>query len=354
MKQRTPYIDIVKGIGIFLLLFEHVGNWVGLNGAYNQVKVWICSFHMPLFFIAYGLAVPFCQNAKWSFCGDKIRKRAVRILIPYILWSAIYAPKIDLKYLLAIGYGTNMSLSWDGNNAVLWFLPAMFSAVLIDYFTMFLIGKIRKGNASGNAPDNRISFAIWDKVVLLSLILIECIIGFFGHKVSLFIPNNFGIWFSFDIAFVGAAFINAGRLMMAVFHEAAKRMNKIVFVIAAVFLCLATFFIANRNQPGDSWVAIMAWGKYGNHFALFFLNACLATFAILLIAYCLNNFSVLAGFGKNKSSDHGLSLYPVSLYDQAFNDAVSGKHYDRRQPAFPDRECSHCSTACIADGCPGK
>lgn len=86
---------------------------------------------------------------------------------------------------------------------------------------------------------------------------------------------------------------------MAVFHEAAKRMNKIVFVIAAVFLCLATFFIANRNQPGDSWVAIMAWGKYGNHFALFFLNACLATFAILLIAYCLNNFSVLAGFGKN-------------------------------------------------------
>lgn len=60
-KKRIAYIDILKFLGIALLLFEHTGNWVQLGGIYNPIKVWICSFHMPLFFIAYGMVVRNCS-----------------------------------------------------------------------------------------------------------------------------------------------------------------------------------------------------------------------------------------------------------------------------------------------------
>lgn len=50
-KQRIEYIDCAKFICIFLLLVEHAGNWSDLSGGgYSALKLWICSFHMPLFF----------------------------------------------------------------------------------------------------------------------------------------------------------------------------------------------------------------------------------------------------------------------------------------------------------------
>lgn len=64
MKSRVAYIDTLKFFGIFILLFEHTGNWTSLNGIYNPVKIWICSFHMPLFFIAYGMALPIKEKSK--------------------------------------------------------------------------------------------------------------------------------------------------------------------------------------------------------------------------------------------------------------------------------------------------
>lgn len=289
IKQRTPYIDILKYIGIFLLLFEHVGNWVELNGTYNYVKVWVCSFHMPLFFIAYGLAVPFNQKATLEFSIEKIKKRALHLLIPYILWSAIYAPEINYKYFLAAGYGTNRSLSWDGNNAVLWFLPAMFIAIVIDYFSMWGGYRLRR--------KLQLHSKEWNLIIL---IIVECIIGLLGHKVSLLIPHNLGIWFSIDIAFIGAAFINAGRILYYVLHKILqKTKKKTIFVITAIGICIITFAIANVNQPKDSWVTIMAWGEYGNNFILFFVNACLSTFGMLLIAYCLNSIVAFASLGED-------------------------------------------------------
>ena len=50
MKTRIHYIDIIKGIGIVLMIAEH---WLQ-----KEVPVFsslVCSFHMPLFFIASGM-----------------------------------------------------------------------------------------------------------------------------------------------------------------------------------------------------------------------------------------------------------------------------------------------------------
>ena len=48
IKVRNQEVDILKGIGIFLMVFDHVG-WG------STIHTLIQSFHMPLFFIASGL-----------------------------------------------------------------------------------------------------------------------------------------------------------------------------------------------------------------------------------------------------------------------------------------------------------
>ena len=58
MKERKSYIDVAKFVAIFLLYVEHTGLFVNLSGrGYIALKIWICSFHMPLFFIVFGMVI---------------------------------------------------------------------------------------------------------------------------------------------------------------------------------------------------------------------------------------------------------------------------------------------------------
>ena len=73
-KQRLEYIDIIKGIGIFLVVLGHVTT---NQNAYH----FIYAFHMPLFFIIEGM-----------FLHDKpgfIRKQAKSLLLPYISFGLL-------------------------------------------------------------------------------------------------------------------------------------------------------------------------------------------------------------------------------------------------------------------------
>ena len=73
-KQRLEYIDIIKGIGIFLVVLGHVTT--------NQnVYHFNYAFHMPLFFIISGM-----------FLHDKpqfIRKQAKSLLLPYFSFGLL-------------------------------------------------------------------------------------------------------------------------------------------------------------------------------------------------------------------------------------------------------------------------
>lgn len=51
MNKRLEYIDIVKGIGIFLMVLGHS---YSEDNASLIIK-WLYSFHMPLFFIVSGV-----------------------------------------------------------------------------------------------------------------------------------------------------------------------------------------------------------------------------------------------------------------------------------------------------------
>ena len=106
-KRRMSYIDIGKGIGIFLVVLGHTYRR-------NIVQNWLYSFHMPLFFFISG----------WLFCGgiDKkdyvkfIAKKARGLLLPYAVFLIL-----NFLYWLVV---ERHFRSFD--QGPLWYLPVLF------------------------------------------------------------------------------------------------------------------------------------------------------------------------------------------------------------------------------------
>lgn len=72
MRQRLVQFDVLKGIGILLVLLGHT-DVVGIP------KTFIYGFHMPLFFFCSGC---FYRQKGW---GDFLKDNVRSLLIPYLL-----------------------------------------------------------------------------------------------------------------------------------------------------------------------------------------------------------------------------------------------------------------------------
>ena len=77
MLMRQRWIDIVKGIGIILMVIGHAD-------APTFLKIWIYGFHMPLFFIIGGYLF---NREKWLENGlvRLLQSRAKAYLAPYVV-----------------------------------------------------------------------------------------------------------------------------------------------------------------------------------------------------------------------------------------------------------------------------
>lgn len=111
--MRKPYVDWIKAIGIFLVILSHA------NHANGVLKVWIYSFHMPLFFFASGLVMR--EYPLTVFFQKKLKS----LILPYLLWGCIYA-SFSLENLVSLLYGSYHSIEEAGALTSLWFLPELF------------------------------------------------------------------------------------------------------------------------------------------------------------------------------------------------------------------------------------
>ncbi len=125
-EKRLDYIDMVKGIGIVLVVIGH-STYVS-----EPVLTWLTSFHMPLFFVVSGMLFAHKDSAAEPF-GSYVRKRFCGMMIPYFWFSLIYLG-VDYYYLYAhpqvidqafINSAWLQALSFFGIS-VLWFLPTIF------------------------------------------------------------------------------------------------------------------------------------------------------------------------------------------------------------------------------------
>ena len=265
-KKRIEYIDCAKFIGIFLLLVEHTGNWTDLSGGgYDNLKLWICSFHMPLFFIIYGMVSDY-KALKSMEDWTKYGVHQIKVLvIPYFLWAMIYSNGFGIKFFLGVGYGSNPSLSYANTNAVLWFLPAMFISTILYQFALNLIN-------AGLERTVYVRLGIWITIFML-LARLCCTVG------SIRFP--WGI----DIAFLGTVFMLVGHYNIRQVMTFSLNNIKREF-LTFLFCGLTGVVLSYVNKPldGPYPVTVMAIAEYGKSVIIFVLGATASTIAILLLS----------------------------------------------------------------------
>jgi fucose 4-O-acetylase-like acetyltransferase len=174
--ERKKYIDILRGLAIFFVVFSHVTR-------IYDVRAYFFSFHIPLFFFISGMV--FAPEKYGDFRCFFIKKFK-SLIIPYCffyLLTFLYWVFIERKYrgndlslssqLIGLVYGTDNGTSMFFNGA-LWFLPCLFTTEMLYFF----INKIN---------NKLIKTGILFSVYLFGIILIEkSITGFpWGSNIAL-------------------------------------------------------------------------------------------------------------------------------------------------------------------------
>ena len=89
-QQRFTWIDIAKGLGIFLVVLGHTirglisSDIMAWTTTTQFIDAWVYAFHMPLFFLLSGLLLFREVEKPWgTLVSDKVRS----IAYPYVVWS---------------------------------------------------------------------------------------------------------------------------------------------------------------------------------------------------------------------------------------------------------------------------
>lgn len=135
--ERNHYLDIYKGIGIFLVLIGHTYSGT-MNGP-------LYSFHMPMFFFISGFLF---SPDKYPTLGTMIKRKFRTLIKPHLffyLFSYLYFILVEKhtgtaiqlttewwRPLIGALLGTN-AFNAMGHNAPLWFIPCLFSVEVLFY-----------------------------------------------------------------------------------------------------------------------------------------------------------------------------------------------------------------------------
>jgi polysaccharide biosynthesis protein PslL len=272
MTNRNQTIDVVKGIGIILVVFGH--NWISLKGNREIFRV-IFSFHMPLFFFLSGIFLKESTPLRVF-----LKSRTDTLLKPYfvvlaalgttqLLWAIAKGSVTTQKlyYFVGLAYGTGQTISW----APFWFLPHLF---ISSFFALIVLNIIKRRS--------------WMTVV--SIVMLSIGIHFID---PLYRPNLAnvgyisidhlpGLPWSLDLLPITSSFIVVGYLL----RDWVKTMtfNPIGFLLSIIiFSCLHYYF----NETIDLNERI-----YGNAF-ISTLQAAIGIYLTLNIASIIQKYSKL-------------------------------------------------------------
>ena len=200
LNQRVEWIDVAKGIGILLVVLGHSG--FSLN-----IRWWIWSFHMPLFFLLSGLVFSINKYPGFYFL---FKKRNISLLRPYFFFTLIvllllFFIQPDYRYLV------KSTIIYGWATIALWFIPVL-------YLTEFLYYFIRKNLSV--------------KQTFLFLLLSSL----FGYALSRY---NVHIPYKAEVIFTSVLFYGIGNLFFSEINKALNRFSLLVIMIAGLF-CLST------------------------------------------------------------------------------------------------------------------
>ena len=124
--MRVSWIDIVKGIGILLVVAGH-STAINLFGGY--VGRWIGSFHMPLFFVMAGLCF---DEKRYSGWFQYLKRKLTALGYPYVMLSVFLALLSVALYFgddSTMGFWRQMRMMVELSPRIspFWFILVLFS-----------------------------------------------------------------------------------------------------------------------------------------------------------------------------------------------------------------------------------
>lgn len=320
-KKRITYFDLAKGIGIIFVVIGH------MQLISQELRIYISSFHMPLFFIISGMLMAVKNEVDIDNSGESIKgiikKKAKGILIPYMWFSLIYVP-IDVLNLFVLDnvdehtFVQNLldSLTFAGIS-VMWFLPALFIAEVVALWLISQIGSAIEGKILVRLSNKyekqigyisvcvialilfTISYKSWDQlkvvynenssnyVTYTMLGLVRTILR--GICMSLHVVIGFTTFKI--IAFVESKYLERKKDDVA----KANGKNEIKgFSIAIGVICLAlNIGCGMKNGAVDNHFLML------NSLTLYLLSAFFGSMAIILISKGIDSIKFIDFFGKN-------------------------------------------------------
>lgn len=286
-EQRTREygIDVARGIAIFLVVIGHTSTPLSLPNNFAF------SVHLTLFFVISGYLMNPERYSFWEY----VKKRAVRLLLPYFLFALTSAIKKIENFPLQLA----SALFCSGKiNSVLpqlpdqpWFLPCLFLSELV----FFGVRKLE-----------RFSFGKWVEVPLC-LLLSAC--GFLLTKIH-YLP-----W-SIDIALFVQLFLCGGMLL-----KRSGLLQKTAFLrtaLCALFAALWIFAIAYATQTGQAIACVLSLNERNITLPSLIISS-FGAFSVLLFSSLLGQVKYLrAPFSYLGKISIVVYLFHLSGFDFSF------------------------------------
>lgn len=281
-KEYFSWIDILKGLGIILVILGH------LRVSYDVLN-YIYLFHMPLFFFISGYLM---NVKKYDSLYQLIKKKSKTLLIPYltlsvvsiIVYSIIGESDIDISQAFqSLIEGKRNEIYY---NVPLWFLTGLFVVEVVYY--------ILKKNVRND-------------VILLILIII---INFIAVVYLNVIENPNWIW-SIDTAFYYLLYYQLGNLFKIYIKDIRWSLNKIL--MGAVLLICVSFNIILLISP-DQIQFVYSYIHAKKEFLFIWLIICAISGIVTYIALSMfiKNSNTLEYIGKNSLIIFALH-YPIGI-----------------------------------------
>ncbi len=272
--KRFDYVDIAKGLGILLVIMGHIQHdYVPFCG----------SVHIPLFFMMSGYLYELERESYKPF-GQSVRKRAIRLLIPYLIYNFVLYAKYILSMLVSgeftvklaidgvLGFLYSSSILYKGvpseanfngfvfGNGPLWFLTAMVASSVVFYGITYFVLKQK--------------FDL-KKIIVSAVVLVAA-----SWLMCTYLP--FYLPWTFEMALLGTVFMLMGlclrRYKLAEKMQEKAGINLTVCAVSLVVFAVLHYFNGSAN---------MAIQVYGKSMVVYLLLGLLGTIIMLGISIAL-------------------------------------------------------------------
>ena len=125
--ERMDYIDMSKGFAIIAVALGHIYE-------NNFIRIWLCSFHLPLFLIVSGILIKHTGVEKRNI-KDVVKSRFKRLIIPYFSFEILSI----IIWMITNKQFNLETFWWNIKDTVFmytkvgatWFLPTLFAAEVL-------------------------------------------------------------------------------------------------------------------------------------------------------------------------------------------------------------------------------